>query len=80
MTRRQLSSDRAGVNVTRAKAPTLRDPGVNLQRYADPVRLRVTVIRRCVIVHGGYAMDGSQKLPQHMLDSVRWHLANHSDF
>lgn len=26
------------------------------------------------------AMDGSQKLPQRMLDSVRWHLANHSDF
>ncbi|MEY5302279.1 D-mannonate oxidoreductase, partial [Salmonella enterica subsp. enterica serovar Corvallis] len=23
---------------------------------------------------------GSQKLPQRMLDSVRWHLANHSDF
>ncbi|SUG15274.1 D-mannonate oxidoreductase [Salmonella enterica subsp. arizonae] len=26
------------------------------------------------------AMDGSQKLPQRMLDSARWHLANHSDF
>lgn len=25
-------------------------------------------------------MDGSQKLPQRMLDSVRWHLAHHSDF
>jgi fructuronate reductase len=25
-------------------------------------------------------MDGSQKLPQRMLDSVRWHLAQHTDF
>jgi fructuronate reductase len=26
------------------------------------------------------AMDGSQKLPQRMLDSVRWHLAHQHDF
>ena len=25
-------------------------------------------------------MDGSQKLPQRMLDSVRWHLAHQQDF
>jgi fructuronate reductase len=26
------------------------------------------------------AMDGSQKLPQRMLDSVRWHLVHQRDF
>lgn len=42
-----------------------------IERYSNPaLRHRTRQI----------AMDGSQKLPQRMLDSVRWHLANHSDF
>ncbi|EDT6280669.1 mannitol dehydrogenase family protein, partial [Salmonella enterica subsp. enterica serovar Worthington] len=53
--------------------------GVDLQRYADQL-----IARYCnpALRHRTWqiAMDGSQKLPQRMLDSVRWHLANHSDF
>ena len=42
-----------------------------LERYSNPaLRHRTWQI----------AMDGSQKLPQRMLDSVRWHLAHDSKF
>lgn len=42
-----------------------------IERYSNPaLRHRTWQI----------AMDGSQKLPQRMLDSVRWHLAHNSRF
>ncbi|MGS9102439.1 mannitol dehydrogenase family protein, partial [Salmonella enterica subsp. enterica serovar Infantis] len=63
----------------REQAPTLKFQVLDLQRYADQLiaRYRNPALRHrtCQI-----AMDGSQKLPQRMLYSVRWHLANHSDF
>ncbi|HAD6412648.1 TPA_asm: mannitol dehydrogenase family protein [Salmonella enterica subsp. enterica serovar Typhi str. CT18] len=63
----------------REQAPTLKVQGVDLQRYADQLIARY---RNPALRHHTWqiAMDGSQKLPQRMLDSVRWHLANHSDF
>ncbi len=47
--------------------------GVDLQRYADQLIARY---RNPALRHRTWqiAMDGSQKLPQRMLDSVRWHL------
>lgn len=67
------------VEALREQAPTLKVQGVDLQRYADQLIARY---RNQALRHRTWqiAMDGSQKLPQRMLDSVRWHLANHSDF
>ncbi|AGR58714.1 TPA: mannitol dehydrogenase family protein [Salmonella bongori] len=61
------------------QAPTLKVKGVDLVRYADQLIERYS---NPALRHRTWqiAMDGSQKLPQRMLDSVRWHLANHSDF
>lgn len=63
----------------REQAPTLKVKGVDLARYADQLIERYS---NPALRHRTWqiAMDGSQKLPQRMLDSVRWHLANHSDF
>lgn len=65
--------------VVQEQLPTLKVQGVDLQRYADQLIARY---RNPALRHRTWqiAMDGSQKLPQRMLDSVRWHLANHSDF
>ena len=53
--------------------------GVDLPRYAS-----LLIDRYCnpALKHRTWqiAMDGSQKLPQRMLDSVRWHLAHQQDF
>lgn len=55
------------------QAPTLRVTGIDLNAYADQL-----IERYCnpALKHRTWqiAMDGSQKLPQRMLDSVRWHL------
>lgn len=61
------------------QAPTLKVKGVDLGRYAD---LLIERYSNPALRHRTWqiAMDGSQKLPQRMLDSVRWHLANQSDF
>lgn len=61
------------------QAPTLKVKGGDLARYADQLIERYS---NPALRHRTWqiAMDGSQKLPQRMLDSVRWHLANHSDF
>jgi fructuronate reductase len=61
------------------QAPTLNTPGTDLQKYADSLLARY---RNTALKHRTWqiAMDGTQKLPQRMLDSVRWHLANGSDF
>ncbi|MDU6411384.1 MAG: fructuronate reductase [Yersiniaceae bacterium] len=61
------------------QAPTLRVRDTDLPGYADQLIARYG---NPALKHRTWqiAMDGSQKLPQRMLDSVRWHLANGSDF
>ena len=61
------------------QAPTLKVQGVDLAHYAD---LLIARYSNPALRHRTWqiAMDGSQKLPQRMLDSVRWHLVHNSDF
>lgn len=61
------------------QAPTLNVEGVDLARYADSLIERYG---NHALKHRTWqiAMDGSQKLPQRWLDSVRWHLKNQSRF
>lgn len=61
------------------QAPTLKVKGVDLARYAD---LLIARYSNTALRHRTWqiAMDGSQKLPQRMLDSVRWHLAHQDSF
>ncbi|MDT7451034.1 mannitol dehydrogenase family protein [Citrobacter koseri] len=61
------------------QAPTLKVKGVDLKRYAD---LLIARYSNPALRHRTWqiAMDGSQKLPQRMLDSVRWHIAHNSRF
>ncbi|WP_039058330.1 mannitol dehydrogenase family protein [Enterobacter sp. Bisph1] len=61
------------------QAPTLKVQGVDLAHYAD---LLIARYSNPALRHRTWqiAMDGSQKLPQRMLDSVRWHLAHQSHF
>ncbi|KAA8998884.1 mannitol dehydrogenase family protein [Affinibrenneria salicis] len=61
------------------QAPTLKAPGVDLAAYADALLARY---RNPALKHrtGQIAMDGSQKLPQRLLDPIRWHLAGNRDF
>ena len=57
------------------QAPTLRIQGVDRVAYADALLARY---QNRAIQHrtAQIAMDGTQKLPQRLLDSVRWHLRN----
>ncbi|EOI5791898.1 mannitol dehydrogenase family protein [Cronobacter malonaticus] len=59
------------------QAPTLRVQGVDLARYADRLIERYS---NPALRHRTWqiAMDGSQKLPQRWLDSLRWHQAHGS--
>ncbi|PZT60593.1 fructuronate reductase, partial [Escherichia coli] len=62
------------------QAPTLSMPeGTDLNAYAT---LLIERFSNPSLRHRTWqiAMDGSQKLPQRMLDSVRWHLAHDSKF
>ncbi|QLO78091.1 mannitol dehydrogenase family protein [Klebsiella grimontii] len=61
------------------QAPTLSVKGVDLARYAG---LLIERYSNPALKHRTWqiAMDGSQKLPQRMLDSIRWHLADGGDF
>lgn len=61
------------------QAPTLRVSGVDLAHYAD---LLIERYSNPALRHRTWqiAMDGSQKLPQRMLDSVRWHLVHQSSY
>ncbi|WP_034915932.1 fructuronate reductase [Erwinia sp. 9145] len=61
------------------QAPTLHTPDVDLAAYADSLIARY---ENRAIKHrtAQIANDGSQKLPQRWLDSIRWHLRNGSDF
>ncbi len=63
----------------REQAPTLKVQGVDLAHYADMLIARYS---NTALRHRTWqiAIDGSQKLPQRMLDSVRWHLVHQSDF
>lgn len=57
------------------QAPTLRTQDVDLEAYADSL---ITRYENRAIRHRTHqiATDGTQKLPQRLLDSVRWHLRN----
>ncbi|WP_283011637.1 mannitol dehydrogenase family protein [Cronobacter turicensis] len=59
------------------QAPTLSVQGVDLARYAD---LLIERYSNPALRHRTWqiAMDGSQKLPQRWLDSLRWHQAHGS--
>ena len=62
------------------QAPTLNvSPQVNLQQYAEKLIERFS---NPSLKHRTWqiAMDGTQKLPQRMLDSIRWHIKHNSDF
>ncbi|WP_438334565.1 mannitol dehydrogenase family protein [Edwardsiella tarda] len=61
------------------QAPTLSVSGVDLARYAA---LLIDRYSNPSLKHRTWqiAMDGTQKLPQRMLDSIRWHLAHDSAF
>ncbi|MBF6639291.1 fructuronate reductase [Rouxiella silvae] len=61
------------------QAPTLSVSGINLTTYADSLIERY---RNPSLKHRTWqiAMDGTQKLPQRMLDSLRWHLQHGGDF
>ena len=61
------------------QAPTLKVTGVDLERYAD---LLIDRYSNPALRHRTWqiAMDGSQKLPQRMLDSVRWHRVHQKPF
>mgnify|MGYP001002963791 FL=1 len=63
----------------REQAPTLKVEGVDLAHYAD---LLIARYSNTALRHRTWqiAMDGSQKLPQRMLDSVRWHLVHQQPF
>lgn len=65
--------------MVKEQAPTLSVTGTDLDKYADMLIDRYS---NPSLKHRTWqiAMDGTQKLPQRMLDSVRWHLANSSDF
>ncbi|MGC6386367.1 mannitol dehydrogenase family protein [Ewingella sp. S1.OA.A_B6] len=61
------------------QAPTLSVEGVDLKAYADSL---ITRYCNTALKHRTWqiAMDGTMKLPQRMLDSVRWHLDNGGPF
>ncbi|MFD1802450.1 mannitol dehydrogenase family protein [Mixta tenebrionis] len=61
------------------QAPTLRTQNVDLNAYADSLIARY---KNRAIKHRTWqiASDGTQKLPQRWLDSIRWHLAHQSRF
>lgn len=61
------------------QAPTLKVKGVDLAGYADQLIARYS---NPALQHRTWqiAMDGSQKLPQRMLDSVRWHRVHQNAF
>ena len=62
------------------QAPTLNVPShVNLQQYAEKLIERFS---NPSLKHRTWqiAMDGTQKLPQRLLDSIRWHITHNSDF
>lgn len=61
------------------QAPTLSVEGVDLKAYADSL---ITRYCNTALKHRTWqiAMDGTMKLPQRMLDSLRWHLTHGGPF
>ncbi|PIJ50561.1 fructuronate reductase [Erwinia sp. OLTSP20] len=61
------------------QAPTLKIKGVDLTAYADALLARY---QNHALRHRTeqIATDGTQKLPQRWLESIRWHLRQGSDF
>lgn len=61
------------------QAPTLHVAGVDLAAYAQQLIERYS---NPSLQHRTWqiAMDGTQKLPQRMLESIRWHLSNGGDY
>ncbi|CAI1721469.1 Polyol:NADP oxidoreductase [Serratia ficaria] len=61
------------------QAPTLSVSGIDLAGYASELIARYS---NPALQHRTWqiAMDGTQKLPQRMLDSVRWHLQHGGDY
>lgn len=61
------------------QAPTLNVSGINLESYADSLIERY---RNPALKHRTWqiAMDGTQKLPQRMLDSLRWNLQHGGEY
>ncbi|WP_369790205.1 mannitol dehydrogenase family protein [Rouxiella sp. WC2420] len=61
------------------QAPTLNVKAINLTTYADSLIERYS---NPALKHRTWqiAMDGTQKLPQRMLDSLRWNLANGGEY
>jgi len=61
------------------QAPTLSVEGIDLAAYADSL---ITRYSNPSLKHRTWqiAMDGTMKLPQRMLDSVRWHLQHGGEF
>ncbi|NIY46093.1 mannitol dehydrogenase family protein [Cedecea colo] len=61
------------------QAPTLRVTGVDLRQYAHNLLERFS---NPALQHRTWqiAMDSSQKLPQRMLESVRWHLQQEDEW
>lgn len=61
------------------QAPTLSVSGINLEDYANSLIERYS---NTALKHRTWqiAMDGTQKLPQRLLDSLRWHVQYGSDF
>jgi len=62
------------------QAPTLNVPShVNLAQYANKLIERFS---NPALQHktAQIAMDGTQKLPQRILDAIRWHIKHNSDF
>jgi fructuronate reductase len=59
------------------QAPTVQISGINLEVYANSLIERY---KNRAIKHRTYqiATDGTQKMPQRLLDSIRWHLINES--
>ncbi|MFC3394740.1 mannitol dehydrogenase family protein [Brenneria rubrifaciens] len=60
------------------QAPTLNVSGVDLADYANRL---ITRYANPALKHRTWqiAMDGTQKLPQRMMDSIRWHIRHGSD-
>lgn len=65
--------------MVKEQAPTLSVKDTDLTAYANRLIERYS---NPSLKHRTWqiAMDGTQKLPQRMLDSVRWHIANGSDY
>lgn len=63
----------------REQAPTLHLPNVDPEAYADSL---ITRFSNPALKHRTWqiAMDGSQKLPQRLLESIRFHLQHKSDW